>query len=133
MKKTFQELHDETLIANKIISHLPSYLKSRVLNLVSKTTLLESLILIKNGKLTIGNETGLVHASWIMEVPTIVIYGGGHFGRFLPLNSYGKIVYKNLECFCCNWKCHYKEIPVRCISGIEESKIYQSIEKLINN
>ena len=124
---------EETLIANKTIALLPSYLKSRILNLVGKTTLLESLILIKNGKLTIGNETGLVHASWIMEIPTIVIYGGGHFGRFLPLNSYGEVVYKRLECFCCNWKCHYKEIPVRCIAGIEEGKIRQSIEKLINN
>ncbi|MEO2068996.1 MAG: glycosyltransferase family 9 protein [Desulfurobacteriaceae bacterium] len=118
-------------IASLLVNFLPPSLRDRIINLVGKTSLIESLLLIRDGILTIGNETGLVHASWIMEIPTIMIYGGGHFGRFLPLNRYGNVVYKRLDCYCCNWRCSYKETPVRCIASIKEEDIYQLVDKIL--
>lgn len=29
----------------------------------------------------------MTHAAWFLNKPTVMIYGGGHYGRFLPLKS----------------------------------------------
>ena len=41
---------------------------------------------------------------------------------FLP-----EVIYKKMECFNCNWKCKYDDIPWKCIKNIQEKDIIKLI------
>ncbi|OGW04873.1 MAG: hypothetical protein A2Z59_03465 [Nitrospinae bacterium RIFCSPLOWO2_02_39_17] len=102
-----------------------------VIDLRRKTSLIEVFGIIRHARIFVGNETGVTHASWIMGVPTVMIYGGGQFGGFLPLFDNGCIVYKQMDCYCCNWGCKYSDIPVRCIGEIGVDDILKTVDNVI--
>lgn len=104
-----------------------------VVDLRNSTSLIEALGIIKHARLFVGNETGITHASWIMGVPTIMILGGGHFGRFLPLYDNGEAVYRRKDCYGCDWKCKYKDIPAPCIGEIDTADVLKVAGELINH
>jgi ADP-heptose:LPS heptosyltransferase len=127
-------LHDKlnmnaVLIGNDLSSvKLPNF----VVDLREKTSLINVFGIIKHSRLFLGNETGTAHASWIMGAPTVMIYGGGQFGRFLPLYNNGKAVYKYMDCYGCNWNCKYDDTPVRCIKDISVSDIIKLSEEMLS-
>ena len=109
----------------------PDALPDFVIDLRRKTSLIDAFGIIRHARIFIGNETGVTHASWIMGVPTVMIYGGGQFGGFLPLYDNGCIVYKQMDCYCCNWGCKYSDIPVRCIGEIGVDDILKIVDNVI--
>ncbi|MEK6545657.1 MAG: glycosyltransferase family 9 protein, partial [Nitrospinota bacterium] len=104
-----------------------------VIDLRGKTSLIDAFGIIRHARIFVGNETGVTHASWIMGVPTVMIYGGGQFGGFLPLYDNGHIVYKRMDCYCCNWGCKYTDIPVRCIGEIDVDDILKTVDNVIKS
>ena len=56
----------------------------RVLNLVNQTTTVDLLKIIANSSFIISNETGSVHISMALDIPTLVISNGNSFGKFTP-------------------------------------------------
>jgi len=100
---------------------------NKVVNLTGIVGLREAFSLISKAKFVFGMETGLTHAAWILEIPTVMVYGGGHFGRFLPLSSAGKVVFHRMSCFGCNWKCVYSETPFKCVSSISVSELIKAL------
>ncbi|MEK6589549.1 MAG: glycosyltransferase family 9 protein [Nitrospinota bacterium] len=103
-----------------------------VIDLRGRTSLIDAFSIIKHARFFIGNETGTTHASWIMGVPTVMIYGGGHFGGFMPQYNSGHMVYKYMDCYYCNWGCKYTDIPVRCIGEITVEDIIKVAEKVLS-
>jgi len=97
--------------------------------LLGKTSLSEALEYIQFAQFTLGNETGLTHASWIMNKKTVMIYGGGHYGRFLPLNPSCTLVTHKMDCYCCHWACKYDSPIVPCVSRISKESILDAVEK----
>jgi len=71
----------EQKINEKFISNIKMH--EQVINLTGKTTFVELLKLLKDTKLLISNDTGIVHAAASLNVPTVVLANGTHFGRFL--------------------------------------------------
>ena len=60
-------------------------------NLVSQTSLIDMLYILSNTKTLISNETGIAHMSIALDVYTLVISNGNHFGKFTPYpESYTK-------------------------------------------
>jgi ADP-heptose:LPS heptosyltransferase len=53
-------------------------------DLIGKTTILELISIISRASLLISNETSAPHFSVALDVKTIVLYSGNHFGRFVP-------------------------------------------------
>lgn len=98
--------------------------------LLGKTSLSEALAYVHFAQFTLGNETGLTHASWIMHNPTVMIYGGGHYGRFLPLNDFCSLVTHKMDCYCCHWSCKFDAPIVPCVSNIREDEIIRAVEEL---
>lgn len=103
-----------------------------ILDLRGKTSLIEAFSIIKHSRLFIGNDTGITHASWIMGVPTVMIQGGGHFGRFHPIYKNGHIINKYMDCYYCNWECKYNDTPVPCIKDISASDIIRLSEEILS-
>ncbi len=97
-------------------------------NKIGTTRFFDALHYIKHAEFVIGNETGLIHASWIMKKPTTMIYGGGHYGRFLPLNNSCHVVSEAMPCYGCNWECIYQEKTVPCISKISTNHILNQLK-----
>ena len=110
--------------------------KEKIVNLIGKTSLIDIVNLIKKSKFILSNESFSIHLATLLRVKSICILGGGHFGRFL---SYPKelenendkflpeVIYKKMECFNCNWKCKYDDIPWKCIKNIQEKDIIKLI------
>jgi len=67
-------------------------------DLVGKTSIVELISILSNASLLISNETSAPHFAVALNVNTIVLYCGNHFGRFVPypnslLNAKYKCIY----------------------------------------
>lgn len=119
---------------------LKYYNNDRIINKIGKTSLLETLFLIKNSNFIIGNDSACIHMAVATEVKSICIFGGGQYGRFLPYDDslFGKkrynpkIVNYKLECYNCNWHCKYKKIiNWPCISKIEVENVEKVLKEIL--
>ncbi|MGL4393566.1 MAG: glycosyltransferase family 9 protein [Fusobacteriaceae bacterium] len=116
--------------------------KSNVHNICGKTTLLETLSIIKNSKLVIGNDSSCIHMAVALRTKSLCVLCGGHFGRFIPYNVeilaeeekkiLPEIIYKKMECFNCNHFCKYKLEKNRSYRCMEEIDIEEARLKLKN-
>lgn len=107
---------------------------NRVYNKAGKTSLSDLLTIIKNAEILIGNDTSGIHIAAAVGTRSVCILGGGHFGRFLPYPTYLEpkeyqpiVVYENMPCFGCGWKCKYTlsyNDPVPCITMISVESVY---------
>ncbi len=122
-------LMDEEYYDN-VISNLSKC--NNIINLTSKLNLSESFEVIKNSTMFIGVESGLWNAAYALDVPSIVIYGGGHWGRFMHNDKKTRYVYKKMKCYFCRWKCEFQDSYeyYKCISEIPADEIIENIKML---
>lgn len=75
-------------------------------------------------------DTGLAHVSLALRVPTVVLVGGGHPGRFFPWPNTRDQVVLNVEMPCagCKNKCHLAD--PECVTRIAPSEIADAYAKL---
>ncbi len=79
----------------------------RSVNLSGKTTLRQTAAILRRCRLALGAETGIAHIACAVDVPNVIIIGGGHYGRFMPYSSSTSLVALPLECYWCDWDCRY--------------------------
>ncbi|HEX4957473.1 MAG TPA: glycosyltransferase family 9 protein [Lacibacter sp.] len=113
--------------------------KAKLISIAGKTNLQEFLFVLEHAKLVVTNETSCTHMAASVDVTTICILGGGHFGRFLPFPQYNnrKIpisIYHQMNCFHCNWNCIYRSTKFQaapCIENISLKQVIQIINPLL--
>lgn len=108
-----------------------SKMKARSINLAGRTNLCELAAVLKSCSLFIGNETGPLHMAVAVGMPTLCIMGGGHFGRFYPYGdpSRHRMVYKQMDCYGCNWRCIYE--TTRCIREISANDVWRETQNMM--
>ena len=74
---------------------------AKCINLCGATDLDEAIYLLSFSDLVISNDTGLMHISCALEVPTIAIYGSTSYEHTPCLSSKSKSLSLNLECSPC--------------------------------
>jgi ADP-heptose:LPS heptosyltransferase len=102
----------------------------RLKNLTAQTSLLESLRFIAHAQFVLTNETGLGHAAWIMNRPTVMIMPGGNFGHFHAKVAALLAVYDERPCFNCHHHCQFEftdQFP--CIAEIPTERIVSRVEQ----
>ncbi len=99
----------------------------RRINLSGKTTLRQAAALMKLCRLAFGAETGLAHIACAVNIPNVVLLGGGHFGRFMPYSNTTTVVALPLECFNCNWKC--KLDAPHCVKAVSPKALTFAIKE----
>ncbi|MDG5469926.1 glycosyltransferase family 9 protein [Deltaproteobacteria bacterium IMCC39524] len=106
--------------------------KCCVVNLIGKTTLRELSLVIKECDLFIGMETSGLHIAIALDISSVGIVGGGHFGRFVPWGNpkKHKILTKRMECFHCNWICI--KSYVECIQDVSSSDVAASANRFLH-
>jgi len=85
------------------VALLNSQLESHCINLIGKTTLLEMFNIVRRADLTLSDDGGLMHASWINHVPTIGFLGASpsYWGIPLGEKSFG-FTSSDLPCGDCH-------------------------------
>lgn len=97
------------------------------IDMTNTTSLSDVIDEIKNASLVICAETGPYHIAQFYNIKTLLIAGGGHFGRFFNnekvSNNY--VVFSNdKSCFGCNWQCtRFVHSYYPCLENITENQI----------
>jgi ADP-heptose:LPS heptosyltransferase len=96
-----------------------------------KLTLREFAALTSKAGLYVGIDTAGFHLAWILGVPTIGIFGGGHDKRFIPDLPHVNTVRMPMDCYRCYWQCIYDE--VKCITSITPAMVLDAVEELLHS
>lgn len=101
-------------------------------DLTGRLSLDELGAVLECARLVIANESSAAHFAAHVGTKSIVVLGGGHFGRFLPGagRSTSAAVFKPMPCFGCNWECRYhvpEAAPKPCIEQIGVEDVWDAI------
>ena len=123
---------DEVSISQIIAQKLDG-LNIKVSDTTGKLKTKDYLDLIRGSDIVVTNETSAAHIGPYFKIPTFILLGGGHFGKFVPIetkaleNRSSFPVYNQMDCFNCNWSCKYEKnynTSVPCIENIEVDQLY---------
>lgn len=114
----------------------------RLTDLRGKTSLPKLASLIAGAQLVIGNDSGPVHMAAILGIPSIVLVGGGGYGRFFPypaqvppgvvppVTIHGELCGEGN----CNWQCRRHPEPEQlrhCVATIDREQVLASALALL--
>ena len=111
-------------------------------NLAGKTTLLETIEVIRHAALLVSNDSSPSHIATATQTPFVCILGGGHFERFLPYRPEQTkaapesiIATHKMACFGCSWNCIYNleaGQAVPCIANVSVAAVYQACIRILS-
>lgn len=80
--------------------------------------------LMQKSKFYLGNDTGPMHIAAALGIPTVGIFGGGHWPRFLPVGNRAVGIAAEIPCFGCNWgDCIFGDAPCVKLVTVEDVKV----------
>lgn len=98
----FTGTNKDSLAYEEIQKCISTPLKYPLVNLLGKTTILESLELIKRMDLVIGVDSGLLHLSAAANTPTIALFGPMNDQKWAPLGDNNTVLTAPVACRPCN-------------------------------
>lgn len=112
---------------------------TRCYNMINKTTVKEMVTMINHACFVIGNDSAAVHIAAATHVPSICVFHGAHFGRFLPYPEYigykkyhPRIVYNKMDCYGCNFRCQWPNVvPFPCLQAVTVEMVEKEMLTLI--
>ena len=106
-----------------------------VTDLVGKTSLAGLVEVIRRARLVVTNDTVAVHFAGAVEIPSVCVLGGGHYGRFLPYPGGGPLaVTHRMDCFGCDWECVHRTPPGRpypCVDRVTVDDVWEAVLELV--
>jgi ADP-heptose:LPS heptosyltransferase len=107
--------------------------RENVLNLVGKTSLMETAAVISQVNLFITADTGLMHIAYGVGTPTISLFGAGIQKKWAPVGKNHIAVNKNLFCSPCTNFGYTPECPfdIKCLKDITVEEVKESALKLL--
>lgn len=118
---------DESQI--KLADEIELQLPGRTVNLCGRSSLRETVALMKRCALYVGAESAGAHIACAVGVPNVVLLGGGHFARFMPYSPLTSAVSLPLDCFGCNWRCSHKR--AHCVKDISAEVLAGAIQQTL--
>jgi len=110
------------------------------LDLMGRTNLPQLFALIAEAKFLLGNDSGAGHIAAAVGTPSVVVTGGGHWGRCFPyppeapIRKHPLAVGFPMPCYGCDWQCAHtsrKDKPYPCIEGITVEAVMQAVEGVL--
>ena len=101
-----------------------------VIDLVGQTELPELIAIIASCNYYLGVDSAGAHLAAAFNIKSLIVLGGGHFGRFFPYSNYTRIVCNPIDCYNCNWNCSKQK--VECITEINPLLISRSFNDLMS-
>lgn len=114
---------------------------SVIRDLINKTSLLETINIIRNSAFVIGNDSSAVHIAAATRTPSICIAPGAHYNRFVPYPVeipdkfyHPRVVANLMSCFGCNYHCCFPIMnQLKCIQEITVSMVASELNKLLDD
>ena len=100
--------------------------QGRVIDLTGKTTLGQALSMISMCNVFITNDSGLMHVSAALKVPTVAIFGSTDHIATGPYSSNASIVRIELDCSPC-LKTHCPKKHFRCMEDIQVDDVAHAV------
>ncbi|MCM1543560.1 MAG: hypothetical protein NC121_20235, partial [Blautia sp.] len=122
--------------------------QERVVDITGKTSILDSIEIIRNAEFVITNDTCFVHIAAAVNTKSICVAGGWHWGRFVPydlqatveIDHFPLVVCHKMDCFNCNFhspECTRmkdgsdKEKKLPCISNVTTENMISTVERML--
>jgi len=86
--------------------------------------------IMQKAKFYVGNDSGPMHMAAAVGVPTVGIFGGGYWPRFLPVGQYSVGVAAVLPCFGCDWECTFEDAP--CVKNIKVGDVLETVKSVMS-
>lgn len=104
-----------------------------VIDMTGKTTLIESIEVIRHARFLIGNDTSGIHFAAAAGTPALCVFGGWHYGRFLPYDveeDKGRpvpyVCVNEMKCF----NCHIINKSPECGRHMKESGLFICVDEV---
>ena len=123
---------------DEFLAHVPN--PEKIDNLINKTTIQETVEIIRNSEFVIGNDSSAVHIAAATRTPSICIAPGAHYNRFVPYPEevadhfyHPRVVVHQMPCFGCNYHCKFPvEKQLKCIQNISVPMVAGKLTELLN-
>jgi ADP-heptose:LPS heptosyltransferase len=86
--------------------------------------------ILRGASLLICAETFIAHLATYLGTPTVAIWGGGHWGRFLPRSGRVTLLHIPILCRPCNWFCCFSQR--HCLTDISPTEIMNAALRRLN-
>lgn len=108
-------------------------LSNKIINAVGFTNLSQVASMISSSNLFIGNDSGLFHLAKAIKTRRIGVVGGGAYNITLPYGEQENeiLIFKELECFGCRWKCKYDN--AHCLNEVTVNKVFEVAKNMLTN
>jgi heptosyltransferase-2 len=118
--------------AFKIVRHL---FKDVIVDLVGKGNVRETIALIKQSKLFVGNDSGIMHLAAAAGTPLVALFGPQSPVKFGPWSDRARVIYKGLSCSPCKQRFFLECDPSprmrpACMEAISVEEVYQECVKI---
>lgn len=102
---------------------------SHVHNFSGKTSLLDSVALIKQASILVGVDTGMTHVGIAFNLPTVAIFGSTRPYTKTD-NANAKVLYESMPCAPCKRKpsCDGR---FDCMQNLSPTRVYQALEEFV--
>jgi len=137
------QIQKETNLSPLLIGHeteidVLNYIANNIISLGGKVNIwigqsgkLHNLAAIMNmARFYIGNDSGPMHMAAAIGVPTVGIFGGGYWPRFLPVGQYSVGIAAILPCFGCDWDCTFEDAP--CVKIIQVRDVIATLHSVLS-
>ncbi|MBN1671856.1 MAG: glycosyltransferase family 9 protein [Kiritimatiellae bacterium] len=104
----------------------------QIVDLAGQTTVGQAMALIARCDICVGNDTFGLHAATALDVPSVVIMGGGDFGRWNPWQNAARhaTVHSGMACFGCGWRC--TQASRVCVESIRVEDVLTAVERVLD-
>lgn len=100
------------------------------IDLAGQTTLTDVIDLIAAAKVSVSNDSGLMHVAAAVGTPIVGVYGSTSPENTPPLSENRELVWLGLDCS----PCHQKECPLghlNCLNTLDVGRVLASVERLL--
>ncbi len=124
------------IIGTERILQKAMYLKERlgstVVNLVNATTTTEAMMLLQNAQFVLTEDSGLMHMSWVSQIPLVALFGSTPSVWAKPLGDTSICLdSSDLECGNCN-QAHCKFGDVHCLTRYTPELVLEKAQQLLH-
>ncbi len=108
----------------------------RIITLAGHTSLPEAVCVLARARASLSSDTAAAHIASAVGLHTLVLMGGGQYGRFYPYpNAEGPMrnwtLTHEMPCFQCNWLCRYRQFSRRPAPCVERIAVEDTLDKLL--
>lgn len=106
---------------------------SGVVNLIARTSLLQTTAVLKNAALLVSGDSGVLHLAAGLVVPTLSLFGPGIVAKWAPVGAQHGVIHHRLDCSPCTRFGTTPACPIgaRCLSEISVDEVFAAAQELL--